>query len=186
MLSWALQWQGGLVKGSSPASTDVSVLYDLRSDWLDLQAKCSCSKHVINHILSRTPSQPASKQSMLPISPGTSPLHTTWLNPLWRANSWRGYAPLINPNVYFLLIPSLLTELFLSPQVFVHGDELDGYIKEFDADILPADFDGKASVSDCKAIAAKLFGSEDTALWRNRATGFTFHITFLCPDFEIG
>lgn len=115
MLSWALQWQGGLVKGSSPASTDdVSVLYDLRSDWLDLQAKCSCSKHVINHILSRTPSQPASKQSMLPISPGTSPLHTTWLNPLWRANSWRGYAPLINPNVYFLLIPSLLTELFFS------------------------------------------------------------------------
>lgn len=50
------------------------------------------------------------------------------------------------------------------PQVFVHGDELDNYIKEFDADILPADFDGKASVADCQAIATKLFGSEDTAL----------------------
>lgn len=49
-------------------------------------------------------------------------------------------------------------------QVFVHGDELDNYIKEFDADILPADFGGKASVTDCQAIATKLFGSEDTAL----------------------
>lgn len=51
-----------------------------------------------------------------------------------------------------------------SPQVFVHGDDLDNYIKEFDADNLPADFDGKASVADCQAIATKLFGSEDTAL----------------------
>lgn len=55
-----------------------------------------------------------------------------------------------------------ISELF--PQVFVHGDELDNYLKEFDADILPVDFDGKASVTDCQAIAAKLFGSEDTAL----------------------
>lgn len=50
------------------------------------------------------------------------------------------------------------------PQVFVHGDELDGYMKEFDADILPVDFDGKAAISDCRAIATKVFGSEDTAL----------------------
>ncbi len=50
------------------------------------------------------------------------------------------------------------------PQVFVHGDELENYVKEFDADILPADFDGKASTADCQAIATKLFGSEDTAL----------------------
>lgn len=49
-------------------------------------------------------------------------------------------------------------------QVFIHGDELDGYMKEFDADILPLNFDGKAPVSDCRAIATKLFGSEDTAL----------------------
>lgn len=49
-------------------------------------------------------------------------------------------------------------------QVFVHGDELDGYLNDFDADILPADFDGKAPLTDCKAIATKLFGSEDTAL----------------------
>ena len=52
-------------------------------------------------------------------------------------------------------------------QVFVHGEELDNYIKEFNADILPADFDGKAPVSDCQAIANKIFGSEDTALWEN-------------------
>lgn len=54
--------------------------------------------------------------------------------------------------------------LCFTPQVFVHGDELDNYMKEFDADILPADFDGKALVADCQAIATKLFGSEDTAL----------------------
>lgn len=42
-------------------------------------------------------------------------------------------------------------------QVFVHGDELENYYKEFDADILPAEFDGKASKYDGKATAAKLF-----------------------------
>lgn len=63
---------------------------------------------------------------------------------------------------------SLVKTLFaLFPQVFVHGDELDNYMKEFDADILPADFDGKAPVADCQAIATKLFGSEDTALWES-------------------
>lgn len=64
-------------------------------------------------------------------------------------------------------IKSLLKTIPNFSQVFVHGDELDNYIKEFDADILPADFDGKASVADCQAIATKLFGSEDTALWEN-------------------
>lgn len=49
-------------------------------------------------------------------------------------------------------------------QVFVHGDELENYFKEFDADILPSDFDGKDSVADYQAIATQLFGSEDTAL----------------------
>lgn len=48
--------------------------------------------------------------------------------------------------------------------MFVHGDELDTYFKEFEGDILPADFDGKAPVCDCQAIATKVFGSEDTAL----------------------
>lgn len=42
-------------------------------------------------------------------------------------------------------------------QVFVHGDELDNYYKEFDADILPSEFNGKNSKYDGKAIAAKLF-----------------------------
>lgn len=42
-------------------------------------------------------------------------------------------------------------------QVFVHGDELENYYKEFDADILPAEFDGKGPKYDGKATAAKLF-----------------------------
>lgn len=44
-----------------------------------------------------------------------------------------------------------------STQVFVHGDELENYYKEFDADILPSEFDGKAAKYDGKATAAKLF-----------------------------
>jgi len=51
-----------------------------------------------------------------------------------------------------------------SLQVFVHGDELDGYFKDFDANLLPVDFDGKAPVTDYKAVASQIFGSEDTAL----------------------
>ncbi|KAI1904131.1 hypothetical protein AGOR_G00002530 [Albula goreensis] len=45
----------------------------------------------------------------------------------------------------------------LLERVFVHGDELENYFKEFDADILPSEFDGKAPPYDGKAIAAKLF-----------------------------
>ncbi|XP_005799853.1 retinaldehyde-binding protein 1-like [Xiphophorus maculatus] len=52
----------------------------------------------------------------------------------------------------------------LLERVFVHGEELEGYFKEFDADILPSDFDGKAPVADYQGIATQLFGSEDTAL----------------------
>ncbi|MEQ2304602.1 Retinaldehyde-binding protein 1 [Ameca splendens] len=52
----------------------------------------------------------------------------------------------------------------LLERVFVHGEELDGYFKEFDAAILPSDFGGKAPVADYQAIATQLFGSEDTAL----------------------
>lgn len=39
----------------------------------------------------------------------------------------------------------------------MHGDELDNYYKEFDADILPAEFDGKSPKYDGKATATKLF-----------------------------
>ncbi|XP_078114544.1 retinaldehyde-binding protein 1-like [Sander vitreus] len=65
-------------------------------------------------------------------------------------------------TTYNVVKPFMKSKLL--ERVFVHGDELDNYFKAFDADILPADFDGKASVADCQAIATKLFGSEDTAL----------------------
>ncbi|XP_062403751.1 retinaldehyde-binding protein 1b [Sardina pilchardus] len=45
----------------------------------------------------------------------------------------------------------------LLERVFVHGDELENYYKEFDADILPSEFDGKGSKYDGKGIATKLF-----------------------------
>ncbi|XP_023669918.1 retinaldehyde-binding protein 1b [Paramormyrops kingsleyae] len=61
-------------------------------------------------------------------------------------------------NVVKPLMKSKLLE-----RVFVHGDELENYFKEFDADILPAEFDGKGAKYDGKATAEKLFGS-DTAL----------------------
>ncbi|XP_039983329.1 retinaldehyde-binding protein 1-like [Xiphias gladius] len=65
-------------------------------------------------------------------------------------------------TTYNVVKPFMKSKLL--ERVFVHGDELDNYFKEFDAGILPADFDGKASVADCQAITTKLFGSEDTAL----------------------
>ncbi|XP_033963479.1 retinaldehyde-binding protein 1a [Pseudochaenichthys georgianus] len=65
-------------------------------------------------------------------------------------------------TTYNVVKPFMKSKLL--ERVFVHGDELDNFFKEFDADILPSDFDGKASVTDCLAIATKLFGSEDTAL----------------------
>ncbi|KPP63902.1 retinaldehyde-binding protein 1-like [Scleropages formosus] len=49
-------------------------------------------------------------------------------------------------------------------QIHIHGDELENYFKELDADILPLEFDGKALSYDGKATATLLFGSEDTAL----------------------
>ncbi|KAM7415051.1 hypothetical protein PAMA_019737 [Pampus argenteus] len=55
-------------------------------------------------------------------------------------------------NVVKPLMKSKLLE-----RVFVHGDELENYYKEFDADILPSEFDGKASKYDGKATASKLF-----------------------------
>uniref|UniRef100_A0A669B335 Retinaldehyde binding protein 1b n=1 Tax=Oreochromis niloticus TaxID=8128 RepID=A0A669B335_ORENI len=55
-------------------------------------------------------------------------------------------------NVVKPLMKSKLLE-----RVFVHGDELENYYKEFDAEILPAEFDGKGPKYDGKATAAKLF-----------------------------
>ena len=69
-----------------------------------------------------------------------------------------------------------------SLQVFVHGDELDNYFKEFDADILPSDFDGKAPVADFQGIATKIFGSEDTALWKNISSFFNPRVEAFTQD----
>ncbi|XP_022067148.2 retinaldehyde-binding protein 1-like [Acanthochromis polyacanthus] len=65
-------------------------------------------------------------------------------------------------TTYNVVKPFMKSKLL--ERVFVHGDELDNYLKEFEADLLPADFDGKGPVSDYLAIANKIFGSEDTAL----------------------
>ncbi|KAJ7986199.1 hypothetical protein DPEC_G00348310 [Dallia pectoralis] len=65
-------------------------------------------------------------------------------------------------TTYNIVKPFMKSKLL--ERVFVHGDELDVYLQDFDANILPVDFDGKAPIADYKAIATKLFGSEDTAL----------------------
>ncbi|KAG7276871.1 hypothetical protein CRUP_008008 [Coryphaenoides rupestris] len=65
-------------------------------------------------------------------------------------------------TTYNVVKPFMKSKLL--ERVFVHGDELDGYFKDFDANLLPVDFDGKAPVTDYKAVASQIFGSEDTAL----------------------
>ncbi|XP_059495266.1 retinaldehyde-binding protein 1-like isoform X2 [Stegostoma tigrinum] len=53
-------------------------------------------------------------------------------------------------------------------QVYVHGEELEAFFKEIDADILPKDFGGNQPKYDGKMVAEKILGpsteSEDTAL----------------------
>lgn len=58
--------------------------------------------------------------------------------------------------------------MLTSLQVFVHGDDLDGFFQEIDENILPADFGGTLPKYDGKVVAELLFGPrvevENTAL----------------------
>ncbi|KAL2088318.1 hypothetical protein ACEWY4_015217 [Coilia grayii] len=65
-------------------------------------------------------------------------------------------------TTYNVVKPFMKSKLL--ERVFVHGEEVDGYFKEFEAEYLPPDFGGKGPDCDGKVTAAKLFGSEDTAL----------------------
>ncbi|XP_034049636.1 retinaldehyde-binding protein 1-like [Thalassophryne amazonica] len=65
-------------------------------------------------------------------------------------------------TTYNVVKPFMKSKLL--DRVYIHGDNLENYFKEFDADILPPAFDGKASIADYQTITSQLFGSEDTAL----------------------
>ncbi|KAK9971371.1 hypothetical protein ABG768_024741 [Culter alburnus] len=65
-------------------------------------------------------------------------------------------------TTYNVVKPFMKSKLL--ERVFVHGDELGGYLRDFGAEILPPDFDGTGPSCDGKETAIKLFGSEDTAL----------------------
>ncbi|KAG9266574.1 retinaldehyde-binding protein 1-like [Astyanax mexicanus] len=65
-------------------------------------------------------------------------------------------------TTYNVVKPFMKSKLL--ERVHVHGDELETYLRDFGAEILPPDFDGTGPNCDGKETAIKLFGSEDSSL----------------------
>uniref|UniRef100_A0A4W4G4Y3 CRAL-TRIO domain-containing protein n=1 Tax=Electrophorus electricus TaxID=8005 RepID=A0A4W4G4Y3_ELEEL len=65
-------------------------------------------------------------------------------------------------TTYNVVKPFMKSKLL--ERVFVHGNELDAFFRDFDVEILPPDFSGTGPDCDGKETAIRLLSSEDTSL----------------------